>query len=189
MSKCSRVCGITALVGGDDEHDEIDAADAGEHGPHEPLVTGHVHERDPRLVDPGMGEAQLDGDAARLFLLEPIGIDAGQRLDEGALAVVDVAGGADDEVTSSLLALVRSRSAGPLLAGVRRGRPGLHAVRSGAPLRGSLLRAGRQAALRGRGRRSVRRARASSTSSTARSICRRSRSTRTTCTRTRSPSR
>ena len=45
-----------------------------------------------------MGEAELDGDPALLLLLEPVGVDAGQRPDERGLAVVDVAGGADDQV-------------------------------------------------------------------------------------------
>jgi hypothetical protein len=45
-----------------------------------------------------MGETDVDGDAALLLLLEPVGVDAGQRLDEARLAVVDVAGGTDDDV-------------------------------------------------------------------------------------------
>ena len=38
------------LVGRDDEHDEVDAADAGEHVLDEPLVPGHVDERDVDVV-------------------------------------------------------------------------------------------------------------------------------------------
>ena len=68
------------FVGGDDQQHAIDAADAGEHRPHEPLVTGHVDERDPRVADGGVREAQLDGDAAGLLFLEAIGIDPGQRM-------------------------------------------------------------------------------------------------------------
>ena len=43
-------------------------------------------------------EAQLDADAALLLLLEPVGVGAGQRRDQRGLAVIDVAGGAEDVV-------------------------------------------------------------------------------------------
>ena len=46
----------------------------------------------------GVREAELDGDAAFLLFLQAIGIDAGERVHERALAVIDVAGGADDDV-------------------------------------------------------------------------------------------
>jgi hypothetical protein len=74
MSKCSRVCGITDFVGGDDEQHEVDASDAGQHRAHETFVAGHVHERRHHVVgDRRMREAELDGDAARLLLLEAVG--------------------------------------------------------------------------------------------------------------------
>ena len=41
-------------------------------------------------------EAEIDGDAAPLFFGQAIGVDAGERLYERSLAVIDVAGGADD---------------------------------------------------------------------------------------------
>ena len=85
------------LVGRDDEHDEIDAADAGEHVLDEPLVAGHVDEREVDAVDGLVGEAEVDGDAARLLFLQAIGIGAGQRPHQRALAVIDVPGGADDD--------------------------------------------------------------------------------------------
>ena len=44
-----------------------------------------------------VGEAEVDRDAALLLLLEPVGVGAGERAHERALAVVDVAGGPDDE--------------------------------------------------------------------------------------------
>ena len=43
-----------------------------------------------------IGEAEVDRDAARLLLLQAVGVDAGQRAHQRGLAVVDVAGGADD---------------------------------------------------------------------------------------------
>ena len=45
-----------------------------------------------------MGEAEVDGDAAALLLFEAVGVDAGEGLDQRGLAVIDVAGGADDDV-------------------------------------------------------------------------------------------
>ena len=44
-----------------------------------------------------MGKAQLDADAAGLFFRKPIGIDPRQQAHQRGLAVVDVAGRADDE--------------------------------------------------------------------------------------------
>ena len=43
-------------------------------------------------------KAEIDGDAAALFFFETVGIRAGERFDERGFAVVDVAGGADDDV-------------------------------------------------------------------------------------------
>ena len=45
-----------------------------------------------------VGEAEVDRDTARLLFRQAIGVGAGQRLDQRALAVIDVAGGGDDEM-------------------------------------------------------------------------------------------
>ena len=43
-------------------------------------MAGHIDEAEHRAVRcRQIGEAEIDGDAARLFLLEPVGIDAGER--------------------------------------------------------------------------------------------------------------
>ena len=42
------------------------------------------------------GEAEVDGNAAGLFLGEAVGIGAGERGDQRALAVIDVTGGGED---------------------------------------------------------------------------------------------
>ncbi len=42
-------------------------------------------------------ETEVNGDAAAFFFFEAVGMRAGQRLDEGGFAVVDMAGGADDD--------------------------------------------------------------------------------------------
>ncbi|MNC94695.1 hypothetical protein D3C83_116100 [compost metagenome] len=61
-------------------------------------MAGHIHERDSRLADRGVRKPELDRDAARLLFFQAIGIDARQGADERAFAVIDVAGGADDEI-------------------------------------------------------------------------------------------
>ncbi len=88
---------LDPLVGGDDEQHHADAAEPGEGVVQEPLVTWHVHEADLKVLDQQMGEADVDRDAAPLLFLPAIAVDAGQGLDEPGLAVVDVAGGADDD--------------------------------------------------------------------------------------------
>ena len=87
-----------ALLGRDDEQHEVDAAGAGDHGADEGLVTGDVDDAGGQAGAelPG-GEAELDGDAAALLLREAVGVDAGEGVDEGGLAVVDVTGGAEDQ--------------------------------------------------------------------------------------------
>ena len=53
-------------------------------------------------VDLEVREPEVDGDPALLLFLQPVGIDAGQRAHERALAVIDVAGRADDDGTHVL---------------------------------------------------------------------------------------
>jgi hypothetical protein len=92
--------GHDPLVGGHHQHHQVHAADAGHHGAHEALVPRHVDdaELEAGLRHLQVGEAQLDGDAPGLLLLEAVRVDAGEGSNQGGLAVVDVAGGAEDEV-------------------------------------------------------------------------------------------
>src|SRR5205814_4455999 len=86
-------------------HDQkrgIDASRAGQHVVHEALMARHVDEAELAAVtEVAVGVAEVDRDAARLLLLQAIGIDAGQRLHQRGLAMVDVARGADDHGWSS----------------------------------------------------------------------------------------
>ena len=93
---------LDGFVGGDDQQHQIDAADSGEHVAHETLVTGDIDEPDLqssaiRRWQGHVGEAEIDGDAAAFFFGEAVGVDAGEGLDQRGFAVVDVAGGADDD--------------------------------------------------------------------------------------------
>ena len=98
MWKCSRVCGIT-----DSSAATTSSTAEMPWAPASMLRTkrswpGHVDEggRD-ALPELHVGEAQVDRDAAGLLLREPVGVGAGERAHERALAVVDVARRPDDE--------------------------------------------------------------------------------------------
>ena len=85
-----------ALVRVDHEQEEVDAGRAGDHRAHEALVPGHVDDGELRPVRQlERRVAEVDRDAALALLRQPVGVLAGQRLDERRLAVVDVPGGAD----------------------------------------------------------------------------------------------
>src|SRR5688572_19588117 len=45
-----------------------------------------------------VSEAEVDGDAAAFFLLEAVGVDAGQRANQGGLAMVDMSGRTGDNI-------------------------------------------------------------------------------------------
>ena len=91
-----------AVVRGDDQQHEVDAGRAGQHVVDEALVPGHVDEADGHaFAGRQIGEAEIDRDAARLLLLQAVGIDAGQRPHQRGLAVIDMARGADDHATGS----------------------------------------------------------------------------------------
>src|SRR5690606_31307716 len=91
--------GHDALVGGGDEQDDVDAGGAREHAADGGRVARDV---DDGALLPGReanaGEAEVGRDAAALLLDEAVGVDAGERADERGLAVIDMAGRAEDEV-------------------------------------------------------------------------------------------
>src|SRR5262249_31082830 len=93
--------GLDALVSGDDKHDHVNAANSSEHVANETFVSGDVDESETQKLAVRSGqfemrEADVNGDAAAFFLFEAVGIDTGQRFDQRGLAVIDVAGGAND---------------------------------------------------------------------------------------------
>ena len=103
--------GHDAFVGGDDEEGEVDPTDAGKHVLDEAFVAGHVDKADGASGGQlAPGETEIDGQAARFLFGPAIGVDAGERLHEGALAVVDVSGGADDVHAITLTAELISDS-------------------------------------------------------------------------------
>ena len=94
-----------AVVGGDHQQHEVDAGRPRQHVVDELLVARNVDEaehaaRRRRHV----GEAEVDRNAARFFLLEAIGIDAGQGAHQRGLAVIDMPCRSDDHDTRSGIA-------------------------------------------------------------------------------------
>ena len=101
-----------AVVRRHNEKRQINRADARDHVFYEIFVAGHIHDaemEDGRWeMGDGRGcrqfevrEAEVNRDAALFFLRQPIGINARQRLNQRAFAVVHMPGGGEDEVLSS----------------------------------------------------------------------------------------
>ena len=87
--------GHDAFVRGDDQGHQVHAGGPGHHVAHKALVPRHVH--DAQVLAGGqfqLGKAQLDGDAPEFFFLEAVRVSPGKGLDQRALAVVNVPGGA-----------------------------------------------------------------------------------------------
>ncbi len=85
------------LGGGHDEHNRRDRAHAGQHVGHESLMARHVDERQLAATELGPREAEVDGQAPALFFGQPVRPHAGEPVQQGRLAVVDVPGGGYDE--------------------------------------------------------------------------------------------
>ena len=87
--------GPSSLGAVDHEQEEVDAGRAGDHIADEALVARHVDEREAAAVGQREGRvAEIDRDATRLLLGQPVGVLPRQRPDEPRLAVVDVSRGA-----------------------------------------------------------------------------------------------
>src|SRR5207249_2846627 len=92
-----------ALVSRDHEQGDVDAGRAGQHVAHEPFMPRDVDDaRLDGVVQRERRESEVDGDASPLLLLPAVGIDAGERLHQGRLAVVDVTGGPDYEAAEGI---------------------------------------------------------------------------------------
>src|SRR5690606_26595867 len=86
-----------AVTGGVHQPHAVDAAGACQHVVDEALVTRHVDKAGQAAVaEVRVGVAEVDGDAAFALFAAAVALLAGEGLEQGGLAVVDVAGGADD---------------------------------------------------------------------------------------------
>jgi len=91
--------GHDAFIGGDHQEGQVHPAGAGDHLLDELLVPGHVHHAQKYpIAQIELGETQLDADAPLPLFFQAIGIGAGQGGDQRCLAVVHVAGCAEDVV-------------------------------------------------------------------------------------------
>src|SRR5437667_8467512 len=91
-----------ALVGSDHQQDQINPAAPCQHVADEALMAGDIHEAKAqwfavRHREFKVGKSNVNRYSPAFFFLQAIGIDSGQRLDEGGFSVIDVAGGANDD--------------------------------------------------------------------------------------------
>ena len=97
-SRCSTVWALGPSSAATTSSDRVDLPGAHQHVADEPVVARHVDE----VQDGPVGQRQVrvphvDRHAAAALLREAVGVDAGQGAQERGLAVVDVAGRADDD--------------------------------------------------------------------------------------------
>ncbi|OHB65493.1 MAG: hypothetical protein A2Y77_11080 [Planctomycetes bacterium RBG_13_62_9] len=88
-----------AVVGCDHEDAAVDPGGARHHCLDEVLVAGDIDDADLDVGDDARGKAQLDRHATFLLDLEPVRVAAGQELDQCGLAVVDMPGGAERDIS------------------------------------------------------------------------------------------
>ena len=95
------------FVGIDDEQDQIEARQAGDHILDELFMPRYIDDAGPRTVrqvEPG--KAQVDGQSPFLFFRCRIRIDPGQGPDQRRLAMIDMAGRPDDDMSGHNITLL-----------------------------------------------------------------------------------
>src|SRR5881275_2110217 len=91
--------GHDRVVCGHHQYGKIDPRRTGEHVFDKSLMPGHVDDAEPKGRHIEDSEADIDGDAPRLFFGQTVAVDTGESLDQGRRAMIDVAGRAEDEVS------------------------------------------------------------------------------------------
>ena len=90
--------GHHALVRGNHHEGHVHPRGTGDHGADESLVPGDIHDAERRTVLRSVArEAEFNGDAPPLLLVEPVRVDPGQGAHQRCLPVIDVAGRAEDQ--------------------------------------------------------------------------------------------
>jgi len=87
-----------AIISGNQKDYPINAGGAGHHRFDEMLVAGDIDNADFQIAERAWGKAQLDTHAPLFFFLEPVGLAAGQTLDQRGLAVIDMPGGSECDI-------------------------------------------------------------------------------------------
>src|SRR5205823_4362935 len=90
------------FVGSDHQQHQVNAAYSGQHVAHEAFVSGHVHEAQAQGLATFGGQVQVretnvNGDAAPFLFFQPVGVNASQRFHQRGFAVINMAGGSDDD--------------------------------------------------------------------------------------------
>ncbi len=88
-----------ALVGRDDHDDKIDPRGPRDHVLHEFFTPRNIDDADPLVAVQVKGrKTQLNRDPPLLFLLETIGVHAGQRPDQGRFPMIHMSGRAENDM-------------------------------------------------------------------------------------------
>src|SRR5699024_4298429 len=88
-----------SLVGGHHQHGQVDTARPGQHIFDKLFMPRHIHNTGlESVVKVQVGKTQLDGDPPLFLLHQPVGVDAGQSLDQKGRPMVHVARRANDDV-------------------------------------------------------------------------------------------
>jgi len=89
--------GHDPFVSRHDKGHHVHAHDPGHHVFDKLLMAGHIDNTQAMAAgEIQIGKTQLNGDAAFLFFLEPVGFNPGEGPDQTGLAMIDMAGGAED---------------------------------------------------------------------------------------------
>ena len=102
--------GHDALVGGNHQCHQINPGGSGNHVLDKALMAGNID--NPQKSPGGQVEVrktQLNGDASELFLLQAIGVNAGQSSNEGCLAMIDVSRGTQYDLLHAFSCILNRR--------------------------------------------------------------------------------
>ena len=90
---------LDAFFGGDRQQRHVHSVRARHHRVDEPLMPRHIDDADAHAVrQVEVGEAEFDGESTLFFFFKAVRFDAGERLDQLRFAMVDMPGGAEDNM-------------------------------------------------------------------------------------------
>src|SRR5215470_2821079 len=89
---------LDGLIRGNDQQHQIHSRRAREHVADKTFMAGNIHETKLDAALFQEREAKIDRDSAALFFFQAVGVGAGKGFNQRRFAVVDMAGGTDDDV-------------------------------------------------------------------------------------------
>ncbi len=90
---------LDGFVGRNHQQHQIEAESPGQHIAHKAFVARDVDKANAQVLDLEEREANIEGDTAPLLFFQTIRMRARERLHERRLAVIDMAGGADNDIS------------------------------------------------------------------------------------------